>query len=88
MPLHEYECEVCGVRFERRQAVADDPLMICPECGGQMCRLIQPTGIIFKGRGFYVTDNKKVRSSIVAPKGKDRLREGHKQSTRERGRDT
>jgi len=65
MPLYEYECEACGVRFERRQAVADDPLRVCPECGGRVHRLIQPVGIIFKGKGFYVTDNEKARSSIV-----------------------
>ena len=70
MPLYEYECEVCGVRFERRQSVTDDPLKACPECGGRVHRLIQPAGIIFKGKGFYVTDNKKARSSTVAPKGR------------------
>jgi predicted nucleic acid-binding Zn ribbon protein len=50
--------------------------MICPECGGRVRRLIQPAGIIFKGKGFYVTDNKKARSSTVAPKdrsGRKRL---------------
>ena len=70
MPLYEYECEVCGVRFERRQSVTDAPLKACPECGGRMHRLIQTAGIIFRGRGFYVTDNKKVRSSTVTPKGR------------------
>ena len=70
MPLYEYECEVCGVRFERRQSITDDPLKACPECGGRVHRLVQSAGIIFKGKGFYVTDNKKARSSTVAPKGR------------------
>ena len=70
MPLYEYECEACGVRFERRQAVTDDLTRGCPECGGRVHRLIQPAGIIFKGRGFYVTDNKRTRSSTVASKGR------------------
>jgi putative FmdB family regulatory protein len=70
MPLYEYECEACSVRFERRQSVTDDPLIICPECGGRVHRLIQTAGIIFKGKGFYVTDNKKARSSTVAPKSR------------------
>ena len=31
----------------------------CPECGGEVYRLISGgVGIIFKGNGFYVTDNK------------------------------
>lgn len=58
MPLYEYECESCGVRFERRQHMEDEPIRVCPECGGEVHRLIQPVGIIFKGSGFYVTDNR------------------------------
>ena len=56
MPLYEYECESCGVRFERRQHMEDEPVEVCPECGGDVHRLIQPVGIIFKGSGFYQTD--------------------------------
>ena len=58
MPLYAYECEVCGVRFERRQSFSDEPVRTCPECGGPVHRLVQPVGIIFKGPGFYVTDNR------------------------------
>jgi predicted nucleic acid-binding Zn ribbon protein len=36
----------------------DEPVKECPECGGRVHRLIQPVGIIFKGSGFYVTDNR------------------------------
>ena len=62
MPLYEYQCEDCGVRFERLQRAGDPKLKLCPECGGTLRRLIQPPGIIFKGSGFYVTDNR--RSSV------------------------
>jgi putative FmdB family regulatory protein len=58
MPIYAYECKDCGVRFERRQSFSDDPITVCPECEGHVHRLIQPAGIIFKGSGFYVTDNK------------------------------
>jgi putative FmdB family regulatory protein len=58
MPLYTYECKNCGLRFERRQHIAEDPVRTCPECGGEVHRLIQPVGIIFKGSGFYVTDNR------------------------------
>jgi putative FmdB family regulatory protein len=58
MPLYEYQCGTCGVRFERRQHMNDEPIKICPECGSDVHRLIQPVGIIFKGSGFYVTDNR------------------------------
>lgn len=66
MPLYEYECESCGVRFERRQHMEDEPVNTCPECGGDVHRLIQPVGIIFKGSGFYVTDNR-AKSSTATP---------------------
>ena len=66
MPLYEYECESCGVRFERRQHMEDEPVQVCPECGGHVHRLIQPVGIIFKGSGFYVTDNR-AKSSTAIP---------------------
>ena len=66
MPLYEYECESCGVRFERRQHMEDEPVKTCPECGGDVHRLIQPVGIIFKGSGFYVTDNR-AKSSTATP---------------------
>jgi putative FmdB family regulatory protein len=59
MPLFEYECETCGVRFERLQRKRDAILKECPECGGVVRRLIQPPRIIFKGSGFYVTDNRR-----------------------------
>ena len=63
MPLYEYQCDVCGVRFERLQRMTDDPVRVCTECGGDVHRLIQPVGIIFKGSGFYVTDNRSKSST-------------------------
>ena len=66
MPLYEYQCQDCGVRFERRQHINDEPVRICPECEGEVRRLIQPVGVIFKGSGFYVTDNR-AKSSTAKP---------------------
>jgi putative FmdB family regulatory protein len=59
MPLYEYECQECGVRFERVQHFHDEPITDCPECeNGKVKRLIGPVGIVFKGPGFYSTDSK------------------------------
>ncbi len=66
MPLYEYQCKECGLRFERRQSFSEPPVSICPECEGEVVRLIQPAGIIFKGSGFYVTDNR-AKSSTATP---------------------
>jgi putative FmdB family regulatory protein len=74
MPIYAYECKECGVRFERRQSFSDEPIKVCPECEGEVHRLIQPAGIIFKGSGFYVTDNRGSKSSLTTParsEGKD-----------------
>jgi putative FmdB family regulatory protein len=58
MPLYAYECKECGVRFDRRQGFDEEPVRICPECEGEVHRLIQPAQIVFKGSGFYSTDHK------------------------------
>jgi len=62
VPLYEYECASCRKRFEIRQKVTEDSLTDCPSCGGVVRRVIHPVGIIFKGSGFYVTDNRKTEA--------------------------
>ena len=34
MPTYEYACRACGHRFETVQSMKDEPLTVCPECGG------------------------------------------------------
>ena len=58
MPIYEYECQQCGIRFERLQKFSDLPVTTCPECKGEVKRLIHPVGIVFKGSGWYVTDSR------------------------------
>lgn len=70
MPLYEYECESCGLHFEKSQRFSEDPVRFCPNCGGPVHRVIQPVGVIFKGSGFYVTDNRG-KSSTMPPAKKD-----------------
>jgi putative FmdB family regulatory protein len=70
MPIYQYRCESCGVSFERTQRFSEDPLKNCPECSGKVHRVIQPVGIIFKGSGFYVTDNR-ANSALLPGKRSD-----------------
>ncbi len=56
MPIYEYECMNCGKQCEVIQKFNDEPLSICPECGGHMHKLISQTSFILKGTGWYVTD--------------------------------
>lgn len=58
MPTYEYKCNTCGQRFEKIQRFSDAPLTECPSCGAEVRRVIQPTGIIFKGAGWYITDSR------------------------------
>ena len=56
MPLYEYECESCGVRFEVIQKFSDHSVDTCRTCGGKVRRLLSAPAIQFKGTGWYITD--------------------------------
>ena len=59
MPVYTYRCDSCGVQFERHQSFQDEPLKTCPECRRKsLKKVITPTRVIFKGSGFYATDNR------------------------------
>jgi putative FmdB family regulatory protein len=58
MPIYEYACTSCGERTEAKQGFDDPPLETCPHCGGKLRKLYSPVGIVFKGSGFYSTDQK------------------------------
>ena len=38
--------------------MSDESLKICPKCQGKLTKVIYPTGVVFKGSGFYSTDYK------------------------------
>ena len=59
MPIYEYECSLCHFHFERRQRFDEEPVAICPKCQGKARRVLHSIPVIFKGSGFYITDNRK-----------------------------
>src|SRR6476620_5946329 len=63
MPIYEFECRACRQRFEKLQSISDDPIRVCPTCGGETRRVLQPVGVIFKGSGWYITDSRKSKSA-------------------------
>ena len=42
---------------------------VCERCGGELRRVIYPTGIIFKGSGFYRTDSRDGGTQSTSGKG-------------------
>ncbi len=72
MPIYEYECGLCHFHFERKQRFDEEPVAICPKCQGKARRVIHSVPIIFKGSGFYTTDNRKDKAAETG-KGKGKL---------------
>lgn len=60
MPTYEYECNSCHVRFEQQQSIKDAPLEKCPECGGNVHRLVSGgSGFILKSTGQSLRESRK-----------------------------
>jgi putative FmdB family regulatory protein len=82
MPTYEYTCRDCGHTFEIVQSMLDEPLTMCPECGGSLRKVFAPPAISFKGSGFYSTDHgKKAKRSGEAKDDGEKTGEKEKTGT-------
>jgi putative FmdB family regulatory protein len=59
MPIYQYLCPKCNLKFELKQSFCDESIVTCPKCQNGARRLFSSVPVIFKGSGFYVTDNRK-----------------------------
>jgi len=59
VPIYQYHCPKCNLKFELKQSFSDESMVVCPKCRNGAQRLFSPVPVIFKGSGFYVTDNRK-----------------------------
>ncbi len=79
MPTYEYRCQTCGVRFDVRQSITEESLMLCPEpdssyspsgCQapglGKVSKVFFAPSITFKGSGFYKTDSRAAAGKAAA----------------------
>ena len=65
MPVYTYRCDNCGIQFDEKEGFNDPTKTTCPECEEEsLHRVYRPVGIVFKGSGFYATDNR-------SPSGKE-----------------
>ena len=57
MATYEFRC--CGITQEITVSIREQlPKPKCSVCNGDMARIYSTTPAIFKGKGFYSTDNK------------------------------
>ena len=73
MPIYEYNCSVCGATFELRQSFSDPAVSEYADCpnnhqGCNIRRVVSSPAIVFKGSGFYVTDNRSGSKSAAKRK--------------------
>ena len=82
MPIYTYHCSDCGFQFDQQQKFTDPHLTICPECGKKaLHKVYQPVGIVFKGSGFYATDNR-------SPSGSTHSSGSHKEESEHKAKET
>ncbi len=68
MPKYQYQCKDCGEALEVQQSFTDDALTVCPNCGGDLRKVFNAVGVVFKGSGFYRNDSRSSSSSSDAAK--------------------
>lgn len=72
MARYDYRCTSCDKVFEVEHPMGETPEVKCPECGGECERVFGTNGIVFKGSGFYNTDQRGSSSATPATgAGKD-----------------
>ena len=77
MPTYEYRCTKCGEHIEVYQSFSDEPLKKHDVCGGKLNKVLGSVGIVFKGSGFYRTDN---RGGAGSKRAKETTKDGAKDS--------
>ena len=69
MPTYDYRCAACGHTIEIFHSILDEGPEACERCLGPVQRVLHPTGVIFRGSGFYVTDSRSKPTTTEGPGG-------------------
>lgn len=70
MPVYEYKCTK-GHVYEKTEGFNAPAKQKCLRCGATAKRQISMPAVIFKGSGFYSTDNRKSNPAPVASSSSD-----------------
>jgi len=79
MPTYQYRCTECGHDLEAVQKFTDAALTECPNCRGQLRKIFNAVGVVFKGSGFYRTDSRE-KVSENGSNGSVKAESGSKES--------
>lgn len=88
MPIYEYHCHKCGGVFEAWQKFGDPTPAKCELCGApgrHLAKLISGAQVVFKGSGFYLTDNKSAKNSNLKTNASEDKPDGKSESKPENG---
>ena len=69
MPTYQYLCNDCR-DLEIVQKFTDATLTVCPNCQGDLRKVFNAVGVVFKGSGFYRTDSRSASDSKAAQESK------------------
>lgn len=71
MPIYTYHCEKCEHEFEKYQSFSEETLVTCPVCKKKtLQKVYKPALVMFKGSGYYVTDNNSSKATLKDTKKK------------------
>jgi len=84
MPTYQYACTntECGNRFELVQSFSDPSVTECPVCGQAVRKVYGSVGVVFKGSGFYRTDNRANTSSLSASESSSKSESSNSESSK------
>ena len=57
MVIYIYRCDSCGVNYEKYLKMGTEQDFICDSCGKVLRKLYVPVNVLYRGKGFYKTDN-------------------------------
>lgn len=81
MARYDYRCPVCNTTFEFEHPMRERPTVYCPNCGAEATQVFEPSGIVFKGTGFYNTDLRDNRPSAAEQAAADDAAEAAEAAT-------